>query len=596
MFKRILLAYDGSDSAKAALRMGIDLAKRLAIDLSSISVEEHLPRYAASMSEVEGAKEQIDQHFRVLTKQARDAAALEGVELDAVVRQGHEVGEILRFARDEVFDLLVLGWHGHSHVFERMIGSTSLSIARLTPCSALIVRAGSGRAIGLGQVKRILVGVDGSPFGRQAFRTAMDLALLCGATLIAATVQESSLFASREGAAVRYAQQLQTAAAEHASAAGVVFESIMRSGHAATALREHARETSVDLIVLGATGLEHPWSITLGGTASSVASEAPCSVLLVRPPQAVAHVREVMVRAVSSVAVDAPLADVVELLLRRNVKAVPVLDARRHIVGIITGGDLLGRGDLDLRLSIKQELDADTLSERLRALRSGPKRARDVMTRHVHTIDGDTDVAASIRLMVAHNVKRLPVVNQAKELVGIVSRADVLRAIAALPQPAPHAERELPAIGRTVADAATLEVPVVRADATAEKVLEHVLESDLRRAVVTDADGKVLGIVSDRDLLARSSPETRPWLVRMLRRRRVTRSARPPAASGRPLTAADLMAPSVITVRPDESLTHAIRLMMQHQVKRLIVVDADGRFRGLVDRRAVLRLLAGEAP
>ena len=40
---------------------------------------------------------------------------------------------------------------------------------------------------------------------------------------------------------------------------------------------------------------------------------------------------------------------------------------------------------------------------------------------------------------------------------------------------------------------------------------------------------------------------------------------------------------------------HAIRLMMQHRVKRLVVVHADRRFRGLIDRREILRLLAGES-
>ena len=87
MFKRILVAYDGSEGAAAALKMGIGLAKNPGTDLSSISVEEHLPRYAASMSEVEGAREQIDEHFRALTKQARDSAALQGVELETAVRQ-----------------------------------------------------------------------------------------------------------------------------------------------------------------------------------------------------------------------------------------------------------------------------------------------------------------------------------------------------------------------------------------------------------------------------------------------------------------------------------------------------------------------------
>jgi nucleotide-binding universal stress UspA family protein len=49
MFTRILVAYDGSDGAKAALRIGIGLAKSLGTELHSISVEEHLPHYAATI-------------------------------------------------------------------------------------------------------------------------------------------------------------------------------------------------------------------------------------------------------------------------------------------------------------------------------------------------------------------------------------------------------------------------------------------------------------------------------------------------------------------------------------------------------------------
>lgn len=593
MFKRILVAYDGSDAARAALGLGIELAQAGATDLASISVEEHLPRYAASISEVEGAKEEIDEHFRALTKQARDEAALAGVDLDTVVRQGHEVGEILGFAREEKFDLLLLGSHGHSRVFERVIGSTSLSLARLAPCSVLIVRPHRAPARGLGQIQRIVVGVDGSPLGRQAFRAALELAILCRAPVFGVTVLEASPLAQQAFDSA-YANQLETAAREHARAAGVVFEHATRTGHAAQALRDRARETGADLLVIGATGLEHPWSATIGGTASTVVAEASCSTLLVRPPQVVLHVRDVMVRGVSSVATDTSLAEVVELLLRRNVKALPVIDARRHVAGIITGGDLLDRGDVSLRLSIKRELDAETLQARLRALSRSPKTARDVMTRHVHTVDAETDLASAIQLMVARRVKRLPVVNPSKELIGIVSRADVLRAIAALPEAAPRAEREGPSGARTVADAVTTGVPVVPPDAGAEDVLAKVLESPLRRVVVTAADGTALGLISDRDLVARAGPDARPWLLRMLLGQRA--APRPAGAeTAAPLTAAALMAPSLITVRPEDSLVHAIRLMMQHQVKRLVVVDDAGRFRGLVDRREVLRVLA-DAP
>jgi CBS-domain-containing membrane protein len=215
------------------------------------------------------------------------------------------------------------------------------------------------------------------------------------------------------------------------------------------------------------------------------------------------------------------------------------------------------------------------------------------MSRHVQTVESSADLATVIRQMAAQRIKRLPVVNEKKELVGIVSRADVLRAIASLPEPGETAEHAFSTAGRTVADAEITEVPVVTADTPAEEVLQRVLQSPLRRVVVTTPARTVLGVITDRDVLARSSPETRPWILRMLMGTGQRKEDKHAHTHPGPLTAADLMATTLITVRPEDSLAHATRLMMQHRVKRLVVVDETGRFHGLVDRREVLRLLAG---
>lgn len=140
MYRRILVAYDGSPGARAALRQGVALAQALGAELSSISVEEHLPHYAASISEVKAAKEEIDAYFSRLTKEARDLAGIEGVELDTLIRQGHEVETIITVAKEGAFDLLIVGYHGHSAILERVMGSTAQSLVRLAPCSVLLAK------------------------------------------------------------------------------------------------------------------------------------------------------------------------------------------------------------------------------------------------------------------------------------------------------------------------------------------------------------------------------------------------------------------------------------------------------------------------
>jgi CBS domain-containing protein len=597
MFRRLLVAYDGSRGAEAALRLGIELAKASGAELATVAVEEPLPRYAATIGEVEAARAAIAAHFHALTKHARDLALVEGLEIDTLVRQGPEVDAILGVVREGRYDLLVLGGRGHRRILDRLVGSTAHSLARLAPCSILLVRDEREPARGLGRLQRILVGLDGSPLGRLALHAALDLAALSGGTVIGVTVREVPAGTRPELIDWTDVRPLQAAAEAHARSAGVAFTGVTRVGHAAQALRDQARESAADLLVLGATGLEHPWSPTIGGTAGRLVEEAPCPVLLVRAPQEGLHVRDVMVRAVSAVTPDASLAEVVELLLRQNVKAIPVVDERRRVVGIITGGDLLRRGGLDLRLSLKQELAAEALQARLAELGRSRKTAREVMTRPVQTVEADVDLDGAIRLMVERGVKRLPVVDGRGALLGIVSRADVLRAIAALPEPASASEREPVAGARTVGDVVTTGVPTVSPEAPAEEVLEKLLAHPLRRVVVTEPDGRVRGLIGDRDLLLRSSPDRRPWLLRALTgggtgHRREARGER----GGAGLTAGALMAPTVIAVRPEDPLRRAIQLMMQHRVKRLVVMDGAGRLVGLVDRREILRSLAGGPP
>ncbi|MBI3696131.1 MAG: universal stress protein, partial [Acidobacteria bacterium] len=63
-----------------------------------------------------------------------------GVELHAGIVTGHAVESVIRHAREGNYDLLVIGFMGHSRVFDRIWGGTSQNLTRLSPASVLVVK------------------------------------------------------------------------------------------------------------------------------------------------------------------------------------------------------------------------------------------------------------------------------------------------------------------------------------------------------------------------------------------------------------------------------------------------------------------------
>jgi len=140
MFRKILVGNDGSEGAKKALKVAIDLAKHYGAELHSISVEEDLPHYAATVGEVLEAKAEKNNYFRRINEEAQQMASREGVSLYTHVIAGHEVQTIVDYTREHHFDLVVIGFMGHSKIYDRVWGSTSQNIARLVPCTVTVVK------------------------------------------------------------------------------------------------------------------------------------------------------------------------------------------------------------------------------------------------------------------------------------------------------------------------------------------------------------------------------------------------------------------------------------------------------------------------
>jgi len=140
MFNKILIANDGSEGAIHALKVAIDLAKKYRAELHSISVEEGVPHYAATIGEVDEYRREADEFFRKINTEAVEEAKKSGIEILTKVQAGHEVETIVQCAKEGKFDLLVVGFMGHSKIFGRVWGSTSQNITKLSPCTVIVVK------------------------------------------------------------------------------------------------------------------------------------------------------------------------------------------------------------------------------------------------------------------------------------------------------------------------------------------------------------------------------------------------------------------------------------------------------------------------
>jgi nucleotide-binding universal stress UspA family protein len=139
MFKRIAVANDGSEGGRMALEIACDLAKLHRAALHMISVEE-LPDFPASIDEVLETKKAENHKFHDVLERARKVAKAKGVKLQAEVVAGHAAATIVERVKALKADLLVVGFMGHSALYERIIGGTADRLVRLAPCPVLVVK------------------------------------------------------------------------------------------------------------------------------------------------------------------------------------------------------------------------------------------------------------------------------------------------------------------------------------------------------------------------------------------------------------------------------------------------------------------------
>jgi CBS domain-containing protein len=138
----------------------------------------------------------------------------------------------------------------------------------------------------------------------------------------------------------------------------------------------------------------------------------------------------------------------------------------------------------------------------------------------------------------------------------------------------------------TVKDVMTTHVVAVRRNASFKDMAVSLREHRVSAFPVLDDEDRVVGVVSEADLLAKEAVDLGRGHVSALRHHGVFHNKEQAKAAG--VTAADLMSAPPVTIGPHEPVTQAARLMYGRKVKRLPVTDEEGRLIGIVSRSDVL--------
>ena len=308
------------------------------------------------------------------------------------------------------------------------------------------------------------------------------------------------------------------------------------------------------------------------------------------PPQT--RVRDVMTPEPVSVQTGEPADQVMKMLLSANFTGIPVVDAENRPVGVVSQSDLIYRAGMPVRLALMAQSDPERLKTVIQGL--AVKITQDIMTQPAVTVQETDPLTHAVDTMLKNEVKRLPVVNEAGFLTGMLSRMDIFQTIT---REAPNWERMQNhrvhiANPQYVSEIMRRDTKTVAPETPVHEVLAIIDNNDIQRVAVVDPDGRLLGLISDRNLLIAFSDQA-PGIWEVLSKL-VPFSAKSKHTGKLREKLGDQPAQAVmkadpITIGESAGIDEAISLMTQHSIKRLPVVDNEGIFKGMISRETLLK-------
>jgi nucleotide-binding universal stress UspA family protein len=290
---RIGIAVDGSSQAIAGVELVASLPLSGRDQVTVVSVAEiPVPLSAMSQADAPSVADPMDELHEMSSERARRIVenAVERLvglpcPVTPVVRSGHPIDVLQRFAAETSLDLLVVGPRGRGSIGSILLGSVSQTLLHAMPTSILVARPP------VRTPRRVLLAIDGSPPSLDAARflatfplpVEADIRVVVSVTCW--TDQYGSIRAAtypeRLAAERAYATEIGQQAIDILAARGRHATAMIRDGDPKREILDAAREIDADLIVTGARGIGGFKSLVLGSVSRGVSKAASCSTLVV---------------------------------------------------------------------------------------------------------------------------------------------------------------------------------------------------------------------------------------------------------------------------------------------------------------------------
>lgn len=278
-YRKILVAFDGSESAKNALIQACRLAK---LNKSWIKVLAVLPAYEGDLElvGVSNIKETIKGSGDKLVEKAKSIADKEDVHILTNIEQGEPYDRIVHVADEENCDLIVMGRRGLTHLERELMGSVTARVIGHTGKDVLVIPEDSELSW-----ENILLSTDGSKYNDVAVARAIDLAgehssKLTVVSAVFTNEEFSALAPAMVNELVGQAKSYVDAVVKKTEGKGLSVATVVKEGEPHQVITEVAAETGAHLIVMGSHGRKGLTRLLMGSVTERVIGFANCPILV----------------------------------------------------------------------------------------------------------------------------------------------------------------------------------------------------------------------------------------------------------------------------------------------------------------------------